>query len=136
VPGKIASAGKGLSAVILLGSGTYLVAGFGHALIFNTSEGDTVSGAVVDGLIFGLACLAASFYPKQRLASPGNPASLTILSLYSAVEFLAGARLVLAGGLGLLSNPGGDLGSVAITLLGLIIIVDWERDFTRPTVNP
>ncbi|MBE3048449.1 hypothetical protein IMZ48_39290 [Candidatus Bathyarchaeota archaeon] len=87
-------------------------------------------------LVLGVIFLAASFAARRVLSDSNLLESSTALALYVAVEFLAGAVLVLIG-IGNLVFPseGLDWSLVAATVFGLLLAADslllYRRDFKQ-----
>jgi hypothetical protein len=76
-------------------------------------------------LILGVIFLAASFAARRVLSDSYLPEASTVLALYVAVEFLAGALLAFMGIGNLVFDVKGlDRSLAAITVFGLLLVTD------------
>lgn len=103
-----------------------------------------VEGMLIPGLgvvlvlvvILGVASFAASYASRRELSLSYLPEASTVLALYVAVEFLAGAGLAFIGISNLIFDVKGlDWSLAAITVFGLLLVTDsfllYRRDMKQ-----
>ena len=87
-------------------------------------------------VVLGVAFFAASYAFRRELSSSYLPESSTVLALYVAVEFLAGAGLAFIGTSNLIFDVKGlDWSLAAISVFGLLLVTDslliYRRDIKQ-----